>query len=394
MLQHGRWLPVHICACSFSVQQSLKMGADCCGGAATADPASIRAADAAQAQLADLHVTDAQPAANIENVKPAANGAAPAQPAKSDADIVKGKLPYFQRRIHLFEEYRKRDLQKIDAAKQANVPIKGAHDAAGHGSCAWHHACRGSNMHLLQHRCRQSSVVTDCGAVDYHSLCLYHQPLSSAVTLPDGGQKEGVAGATTPMDIAVSISKSLAKKVLISRRAEACGRHQAWADDSDAAQHGDVCRWRRSENSEIDFDCRVDGKTWDLTRPLEGECQLELLDFEHPIGKDVRFWNFHLQYPPVSPQVALCRDCRMLVNFIAATGLCLTADAHSTVFHAARRHPGRPAAACGARRWSPQLQQFGCHMTADCPFTRRAAPCAGARRWQWSFRVLQHACAC
>jgi hypothetical protein len=34
--------------------------------------------------------------------------------------------------------------------------------------------------------------------------------------------------------------------------------------------------------------CRVDGQTWDLIRPLEGDCQLELLDFEHPLGKDVR----------------------------------------------------------------------------------------------------------
>ena len=34
--------------------------------------------------------------------------------------------------------------------------------------------------------------------------------------------------------------------------------------------------------------CRVAGKTWDLIRPLEADCQLELLDFEHPLGKDVR----------------------------------------------------------------------------------------------------------
>jgi TGS domain len=37
------------------------------------------------------------------------------------------------------------------------------------------------------------------------------------VTLPDGKEKEGVAGLTTPLDIAAGISKSLAKKVLISR---------------------------------------------------------------------------------------------------------------------------------------------------------------------------------
>lgn len=116
------------------------MGGDCCGGAATADLASIAAADAAQAQLADLHMTEAQPAANVQHAKSAANGAAPAQPpAKSDVDIVKRKLPYFQKRIQLFEEYRKRELQKVAAAKQANVPIKGAHDSGTSWPC---HACR------------------------------------------------------------------------------------------------------------------------------------------------------------------------------------------------------------------------------------------------------------
>lgn len=104
----------------------MKMGGDCCGGSAAADPASIQAADAAQAQLADMHVTDAQPAASAKQSKTAANGIT-AQPIKPDADVVKEKQPYFQKRIQLFEEYRKRELQKIEDAKQANVPIKGAH---------------------------------------------------------------------------------------------------------------------------------------------------------------------------------------------------------------------------------------------------------------------------
>jgi threonyl-tRNA synthetase len=29
---------------------------------------------------------------------------------------------------------------------------------------------------------------------------------------------------------------------------------------------------------------QVDGDLWDLERPLEGSCKLELLDFEHPEG--------------------------------------------------------------------------------------------------------------
>ena len=29
----------------------------------------------------------------------------------------------------------------------------------------------------------------------------------------------------------------------------------------------------------------VDGELWDLTRPLEKSCKLELIDFEHTEGK-------------------------------------------------------------------------------------------------------------
>lgn len=35
---------------------------------------------------------------------------------------------------------------------------------------------------------------------------------------------------------------------------------------------------------------KVDGELWDLERPLEKPCKLELLDFEHPEGKKV-FWH-------------------------------------------------------------------------------------------------------
>jgi hypothetical protein len=76
-----------------------------------------------------MRVNDAHPASKPNAAKPAANGAAPPQaPAKSDADIAKEKQPYFQKRIQLFEEYRERELHKLDEAKQADVKIKGTHD--------------------------------------------------------------------------------------------------------------------------------------------------------------------------------------------------------------------------------------------------------------------------
>ncbi|KAI8880867.1 threonyl-tRNA synthetase [Backusella circina FSU 941] len=71
------------------------------------------------------------------------------------------------------------------------------------------------------------------------------------ITLPDGSVKEGTSWETTPMDIALGIAKSLAERTVISK---------------------------------------VDGELWDLVRPFEGSCKLELLDFEHEDGKKV-FWH-------------------------------------------------------------------------------------------------------
>lgn len=66
------------------------------------------------------------------------------------------------------------------------------------------------------------------------------------VTLPDGTTKTGTSWETSPLDIAKEISKSLSERVVIAK---------------------------------------VDGVLWDLERPLEGSCKVELLDFEHPEGQ-------------------------------------------------------------------------------------------------------------
>ncbi|KAL1670281.1 hypothetical protein GGF50DRAFT_94427 [Schizophyllum commune] len=71
------------------------------------------------------------------------------------------------------------------------------------------------------------------------------------VTLPDGAERKGTSWETSPMSIALEISKGLADKVVIAK---------------------------------------VDGQLWDLERPLEKSCKLELLDFDHPEGKRV-FWH-------------------------------------------------------------------------------------------------------
>ncbi|KAI5970823.1 THS1 [Candida margitis] len=71
------------------------------------------------------------------------------------------------------------------------------------------------------------------------------------ITLKDGSVKEGTSYETSPMDIANSIGKSFAERQVISK---------------------------------------VNGKLWDMPRPLEGDVTLEFLDFEHPEGKAV-FWH-------------------------------------------------------------------------------------------------------
>ncbi|KAI8527143.1 hypothetical protein RHMOL_Rhmol12G0052800 [Rhododendron molle] len=71
------------------------------------------------------------------------------------------------------------------------------------------------------------------------------------VTLPDGSVKEGKKWMSTPLDIAKGISKSLAANALISK---------------------------------------VNGVLWDMSRPLEGDCDLKLYTFESDEGRDT-FWH-------------------------------------------------------------------------------------------------------
>ena len=71
------------------------------------------------------------------------------------------------------------------------------------------------------------------------------------VTLPDGAIKEGKKWITTPMDIAKEISSGLAASCLIAQ---------------------------------------VDDTLWDMGRPLEGDCKLQLFKFDSNEGRDT-FWH-------------------------------------------------------------------------------------------------------
>jgi threonyl-tRNA synthetase len=132
-------------------------------------------------------------AAGVQGLAVSDGASQAANDAKDWDKMVEEKKPYYEKRVNMFTTIRAKQETVLEAAKAANIPIK--------------------------------------------------------VTLPDGSEKPGIKNVTNPMDIANSISKSLAKKTIVAK---------------------------------------VNGKVWDLLRPLEGDCALELCSFEDPDGKEVR----------------------------------------------------------------------------------------------------------
>ncbi|KAK1303851.1 hypothetical protein QJS10_CPB11g00158 [Acorus calamus] len=105
---------------------------------------------------------------------------------------------------------------------------------------------------VIQKRIRLFESIQDVQTSQrLQSLQISDQDSSIKITLPDGSVKEGKRGMTTPMDIAAQISKSLAANALISQ---------------------------------------VNGTLWDMSRPLEGDCELKLFTFNDNEGRDT-FWH-------------------------------------------------------------------------------------------------------
>ena len=96
------------------------------------------------------------------------------------------------------------------------------------------------------------------------------------ITLPDGSVKNGVSYETSPMDIAMGISEGLAKNVFVAK--VRYSRRLGEVEEIVAIDDEDM-----NENV-------LGGELWDLTRPLEGDCKLELLKFDEPEAKMV-FWH-------------------------------------------------------------------------------------------------------
>lgn len=98
------------------------------------------------------------------------------------------------------------------------------------------------------------------------------------ITLPDGKQIKGKAFETTPYDIALGISKGLAKAVVgakitySNRLKNPVASDLVDAEDDEDAKH------------------KIDADIFDLFHKLEGDCTLALLKFDSKEGKTI-FWH-------------------------------------------------------------------------------------------------------
>eukprot|EP00397_Hematodinium_sp_SG-2012_P008212 GEMP01008267.1.p1 GENE.GEMP01008267.1~~GEMP01008267.1.p1 ORF type:complete len:868 (+),score=204.98 GEMP01008267.1:430-3033(+) len=117
-----------------------------------------------------------------------------------------------------------------------------------------------------------------------HTAKLAAQPRKPIkITLPDGSVREGTAFETTPMDIANGISKKLANDAVVAK--------VTYLEQLASLTQ---CVVADEEESDVEVDeahqVKDPAVTWDLTRPLEDSCNLELLKFDSPEGQYV-FWH-------------------------------------------------------------------------------------------------------
>jgi len=102
-----------------------------------------------------------------------------------------------------------------------------------------------------------------------------HQPIK--IIMPDGAVKEGVSFETSPYDIAAKISKQMADKIVVAK--VKFTKRVATLDEgllNPEAEEG------KDEDDQWYF--------WDVTRALEGDCELFLFKFDDKEGKET-FWH-------------------------------------------------------------------------------------------------------
>ncbi|PFH37643.1 threonyl-tRNA synthetase family protein [Besnoitia besnoiti] len=110
-----------------------------------------------------------------------------------------------------------------------------------------------------------------------------------AVELPDGSKKEGTAFETSPYDVAVQISKGLADASLVAKVLYVEPGVGAEASITAADDDEESCACGNHEGEEANGE-KEKWMLWDLKRPLEGSCKLQLLKFDADEAKHV-FWH-------------------------------------------------------------------------------------------------------
>lgn len=97
------------------------------------------------------------------------------------------------------------------------------------------------------------------------------------ITLPSGDKKTGTSFVTTPLDVAKQISSQLAKKIIVAK--------VRYPDGRIATLDANI------QNPEEDKSAKGDiWMNYDATRPLEGDCELKLFQFDDPEGRET-FWH-------------------------------------------------------------------------------------------------------
>ena len=113
-----------------------------------------------------------------------------------------------------------------------------------------------------------SSRVAMCSCTHMQVQRASAENVPIRIQLPDGSEKAGVRGVTTPQDILQQLPRSVAKKAVVAK---------------------------------------VDGRVWDMFVPLEGDCNLQILTFEDPEGKEVSVAPAHdVRYEPGSSRAVKC----------------------------------------------------------------------------------------
>lgn len=95
--------------------------------------------------------------------------------------------------------------------------------------------------------------------------------------MPDGNIKEGISYETSPFSIASGISAQFAGKIVVAK--VKYSRRVASLDDG---------LFNPIEDSGLSED--EQWFAWDVNRPFEGDCELQLFKFEDPFGKET-FWH-------------------------------------------------------------------------------------------------------